>query len=287
MGRYYVVEVTTQVPYRPLPVDQADVNYDYGPDSSVQPGVCPGKTIEFQWTDSTVYPGTSRQFWVYVPAQYDSAEPAALTVFQDGWWYLDPQGEVRAGVVLDNLIHRGDIPVTVGVFIDPGVFPGAANRRERKNRNTEYDAFDDRYVSFILSEILPQVTQTYSISDDPDRWAICGGSSGGNCAFTAAWLRPDRFRRVIAYLSSFVQMPDGNPYPRLIAELPRHPLRIFLQAGHRDAGWNQPQMNWLASPSTNQDPQTDLWTTDSTGAGLIVYIFRVNRPRLVIMRLVY
>jgi enterochelin esterase family protein len=110
----------------------------------------------------------------------------------------------------------------------------------------EYDAFDERYVSFLLDEILPQVTSHWSVTDDRDRWGICGFSSGGSCAFTAAWLRPDVFSRAICSLSSFPQMPGGNPYPRLIPETPRKPLRIFLQDGHRDLGWNEPEDNWLA-----------------------------------------
>jgi len=205
--------VTADVPYRPLPVDQSDVRYAYGPDSMVQPGVPAGETVEFDWDDSTVYPGTSRKFWVHVPAQYDPANPAGLMVFQDGDWYLDPEGEVGGGVVLDNLIHGGDMPVTIGLFVDPGVFANVDDPRDRKNRNVEYDAFDTHYVDFLLNEIIPQVAERYSIAKDPGRWGICGGSSGGNCAFTAAWLRPDCFHRVIGCLSSFTQMPDGNPYP--------------------------------------------------------------------------
>ena len=177
-----------------------------------------------------------------MPAQYDAAEPASLVVFQDGEHYLDPLGEVRAATVLDNLIHRGDLPVTIGVFVDPGVFDDVEDPDggRNKQRNAEYDAFDDRYVKFLLEEIIPEVTRHWSITDDHDRWGICGFSSGGNCAFTAAWLRPDAFRRVICCLSSFAQMPGGNPYPALIPQPPRKPLRIFMQAGHRDLGWNEP-----------------------------------------------
>ena len=233
-----------EVPYRPLPLDQSEVRYAYGPDSVVQQAVPAGETIEFDWGDSNAYPGTSRRFWVHVPAQYDPAKPAALMVFQDGRWYLDPEGEVRGGIVLDNLIHHGDIPVTIGLFVDPGVFEGA---EDPKNRNVEYDAFDPRYVNFLLGEIIPEVMERYSVTEDPDRWGICGGSSGGNCAFTAAWLRPDKFRRVIGCLSSFAQMPDGNPYHELIPSVRRKPLRIFLQAGHRDLHWNEPEWNWLAN----------------------------------------
>lgn len=238
-----LLPVTMEMPYQPLPIDQSDVRYVHGPDSSLQPGVPAGETVEFEWRGSEVYPGTFRKFWVHVPAQYDPAVPASLMVFQDGWWYLDPAGEVRGAIVLDNLVHSGDIPVTIGVFVDPGVFPDAENP---KNRNNEYDAFDDRYVTFLLTEIIPQVAERYTIAQSPERWGICGGSSGGNCAFTAAWLRPDKFRRVIGYLSSFAQMPAGNPYPDLISRVPRKPLRIFMQGGHRDLHWNEPQWNWLA-----------------------------------------
>jgi enterochelin esterase-like enzyme len=182
-----------------------------------------------------------------VPAQYDPTVPASLVVFQDGHGYLDPEDEERGAVVLDNLIHRGDLPVTVGVSVDPGVFEDAEDPEHRKNRNAEYDAFDDRYITFLLEEILPEVTRRWSITDDHDHWGICGFSSGGNCAFTAAWLRPDTFRRVICCLPSFAQMPDGNPYPALIPASPRKPVHVFMQAGHRDLGWNEPEWNWFAN----------------------------------------
>lgn len=236
--------VPTELPYRPLPIDQSDVRYAHGPDSHRHGGLPAGRTLEFEWTHSAIYPGTSRKFWAHVPSQYRPDEPASLMVFQDGWWYLDPDGEVRGGIVLDNLVHNGDIPVTIGVFVDSGIFPGA---EQPKNRNEEYDAFDDRYVEFLLTEIIPEVTSRFTISEDPEQWGIGGGSSGGNCAFTAAWMRPDKFGKVVGYLSSFVQMPGGNPYPELIPNTPAKPLRIFLQAGHRDLRWNEPERNWLSN----------------------------------------
>jgi len=226
--------VTTEIPFNSLPLDQSDVRYLHGPDSGVQEGVPSGTVTEFEWNDSAAYPGTSRRFWVYVPAQYDAEEPAALMVFLDGQGFLDPEDDVRSAIVLDNLIDRGDIPVTIGVFVEPGVFEDVEDPRGRKNRNAEYDAFDDRNVTFLLDEILPEVTKRWSISEDPERRGICGFSSGGNGAFTAAWLRPDAFGRIICFVSSFAQMPHGNPYPALIPDTPRKPLRVFMQASHRD-----------------------------------------------------
>ena len=235
------------VPYRLLPIDLDDVRYDHGPDSERRPGTPVGQTVELTLPPSQIYPGTSRRVWVHVPAGHDASAPAALVVFQDGWWYLDPDGEVRGSIVLDNLVHAGDLPPTIGVFVDPGVFPNVEDPDERKNRNAEYDAFDDRYVGFLLKEVLPMVASRWALSGDPAERALCGGSSGGNCALTAGWWRPDQFGRVIGFLSSFAQIPGGNPYPELIAAEPAKSLRVFLQAGHRDLYWNKPEWNWLAN----------------------------------------
>lgn len=240
-------ESVVTVPYRPLPIDQSDVHYEHGLDSERRPGTPAGQTVELTLPPSKIYPGTTRRVWVHVPAGHDASAPAAVVVFQDGWSYLDPDGEVRGSTVLDNLIHSGDLPPTIGVFVDPGIFPDVEDPDERKNRNAEYDAFDDRYVRFLLQEALPLVTTRWALSSDPADRAVCGGSSGGNCAFTAGWMRPDQFGRVIGFLSSFAQMPNGNPYPELIAATSAKPLRIFLQAGHRDLHWNDPEWNWLAN----------------------------------------
>jgi hypothetical protein len=159
-------------------------------------------------------------------------------VFQDGHMYLDPEGEVRAGVVFDNLIHRGEMPITIGVFVDPG---------EPGNRNAEYDAFTDAYAIFLLTEILPSVQKRHRIADDPDQWAICGGSSGGNCALTVAWMRPERFRRVLTFVAAFPQVRGGNRYPELIRDTPMKPLRVFMQAATRDLYWNEPEYNFFSA----------------------------------------
>src|SRR5438309_8513993 len=111
----------TDLPYVRQPVDfSGPVRYDYGPDSFVQPGVPTGTVTSHECNNSGIFPGTHRRYWVYVPAQYDESTAASLMVFQDGWMYLDPDGDLRVGVVFDNLIHRGEMPATIGVFVDPG-----------------------------------------------------------------------------------------------------------------------------------------------------------------------
>ena len=214
------------------------VRYAHGPDSYPQAGVPTGTIHEHELNTSDTFPGTHRRYWVYAPAQYDGSAPTSLMVFQDGWMYLDPDGEIRAGVVFDNLIHRGEVPATIVVYVDPG---------EPDNRNVEYDAFSEAYATFLATEILPAVKARYRISEDPDDWAIGGGSSGGSCAFTAAWLRPDLFHRVLSLLGSFAQMEGGNRYPDLIATEPKKPLRIFMQAASRDLGWNEAEWNWFSA----------------------------------------
>jgi enterochelin esterase-like enzyme len=223
-----------EVPYIRSP-DVFPALYTYGPDSYPQPGVPSGTISEFAWSESQAFPGTTRRYWVYVPAGYDDSVPASLMVFQDGHVYLDPKGIFRTSTVFDNLAYRGEIPTVIGVFIDP------------VSRNAEYDAFNGRYADFLLNEILPAVRANYSITDDPNRWAICGGSSGGNCALTVAWHRPEYFRRVVSMQGSFVQIPGGNPYPHLIETTPPKPLRIFMSAESRDLNWNEPEFNWFSS----------------------------------------
>lgn len=227
----------TEIPYIRWPV-AFPADYAYGPDSHRQPGVPEATTRVFVLNESIVFPGTSRHYWVYIPAQYDAAKAASLMVFQDGGLYLDPDGIFRAGIVLDNLIHSGDMPVTIAVFVDPG---------EPDNRNVEYDAFSARYAEFLLTEILPNVERDYSVTHDPYQRGICGGSSGGSCALAAAWHRPDQFRRVISLQANLVLTPGGNPYPRLIPTTPKKPLRIFIGAETHDLHWNERDENFFSS----------------------------------------
>lgn len=230
---------TSPLPFSPLPVVTGAMHYTHGPSSRRAEGVPRGRVVQFDLTDSTVYPGTTRTVRVFVPAQYDGSESAALMVFQDGRLYLDDAEDMRAGTVLENLVHEGSMPVTVGVFVDPG---------QPTNRNAEYDPADDRYVTFLLDEVLPAVEQRAGVrfTDDPARRAICGGSSGGNCAFTAAWHRPDAFGLVLGFVSSFAQIPGGDPYPALIRSAEDKPIRVFLEANRFDLRHDQRERNWYS-----------------------------------------
>ncbi len=208
--------------------------YVQGPDSQQHEGVPAGVVTDHQWT-SKIYPGTTRHYWVYVPAQYKPQMPAAVMVFQDGGWFEDPKGPFRVPIVFDNLIHRGDMPVTIGIFIDPGdLRPVKANTPARANRSFEYDAVNDRYARFLIEEILPEVGKKYNLSDDPNSRALGGISSGAICAFTVAWYRPDAFRRVLSFIGSFTNLRGGNVFSSLVRKMEPEPIRVFLQSGKKD-----------------------------------------------------
>src|SRR5262245_11278088 len=158
-------------------------DYKLGPDSLEQKNVPRGTVTKHSWT-SKIFDGTVRDYWVYVPAQYDAKTPACVMVFQDGVWYVDPKGHFRVPTVFDNLIHQKEMPVTIGIFINPGEVPASQpGRRPRKNRSFEYDTLSDQYARFLEKEILPEVSKKYNLRKDAEGRAICGISSGGICAF--------------------------------------------------------------------------------------------------------
>lgn len=216
----------------------SDDVYQLGKDSQVQDDVPKGEVTQLQWK-SQVFPETIRRYWTYVPASYDPAKPASLMVFQDGHTYVDPKGQFRATVVMDNLIHRGEMPVTIGLFIDPGHLkdtlppkPGWKPRPE--NRSFEYDTLSDQYARFLLEEMLPELAKKYNLTQDADQRAICGISSGGICAWTVAWERPDAFRKVLSHVGSFTNIRGGHVYHALIRKTDPKPIRVFLQDGSGD-----------------------------------------------------
>jgi enterochelin esterase family protein len=221
-----------------------DDQYKLGPDSQPQPGVPEGTVTEAEWTTSKIYPGTTRKYWISIPKQYDEKKPACLMVFQDGGGYVKRDGAWRVPVVFDNLIHKKEMPVTVGLFINPGTIalkPGEEPRKRAdgrpappSNRSVEYDSLGDTYARFLLEEMIPEVRKRVKIADDPAGRAIAGASSGGICAFTVAWERPDQFRKVLSTIGSFTNIRGGNAYPDLVRKSPKKPIRVFQQDGAND-----------------------------------------------------
>ncbi len=221
--------------------------YQLGSDSQRHPDVPQGNLTHYTHI-STIFPSTCREYWVYVPQQYDPTTPAAVMVFQDGQAYVREDGEFRVPIVFDNLIHAGTMPVTIGIFINPGHIGDEIPTRtgSASNRSYEYDSLSDQYARFLLEELLPTVGAQWKLSDDPDQRAICGLSSGAICAFTVAWERPDAFRKVLSHIGSFTDIRGGHVYPsRIRKEAPR-PIRIFLQDGEADLD-NQSGNWWLAN----------------------------------------
>jgi len=215
------------------PVNEADL-YTLGPDSQPQDGVPKGTVTKYRWV-SQVFGKTERDYWVYVPAQYDKAKPIAVMVFQDGGSYMNDKGQFRTTVVFDNLIHKKEIPPIAGIFINPGTFPPEKEGvKGVSNRSFEYDSLGDQYARFLLEEILPEVGKTVNLSKDPKDRAIGGISSGGICAFTVAWERSNEFSKVLSHVGSFANIRGGHNCEALIRKTPVRPIRIFLQDGSND-----------------------------------------------------
>lgn len=232
------------------PAQRQAGDYPLTPDSLVQPGIAHGRLegpFEFH---SKVFPGTVRRYWVHVPAGYDPARPPNLLLFQDGQRATNPEGSLRIPNVLDNLIAKGDIPPTLGLFVTPGNlskhYPGDLGMRNPDHRAEEYDALSDAYARMLIDELLPEVAKRWRFADDPGRRAIGGTSSGAIAAFTVAWQRPDAFANVISFIGSYTSIgykpaaagqpmtPGGDLYPTLIRKGAIRPIRIFLQDGSND-----------------------------------------------------
>lgn len=228
----------------------ADGAFKATPDHEVRAGVPQGKVTPMPALKSKTFPGTTRAWFIYVPAQYKPDGTAALMVFQDGQNYINLKGNWRVPTVFDNLIARGEMPVTIAVFVNPGhdeTKGKAKSPTAGNNRSLEYNALGDRYARFLLEEVLPEVAKLYPYSKDPDLHAIAGSSSGGIAAFTVAWERPEQFRRVFSTVGSFVNLRGGHDYPALIRKTERKPLRVFLQDSTGDN--DNPFGHW---PTANQ-----------------------------------
>jgi enterochelin esterase family protein len=206
---------------------------------------------------SQVFPGTQHTYWVYVPAQYDPSKPADLMVFQDGWAFKAEDGQVRAQNVMDNLIYRREIPVMIGVFINPGRRPDQPEPSAQtgggdgtSNRFVEYNTPDEKYARVVTEELLPAIYKDYNISKDPDDHGLAGSSSGGIAAFDVAWERPNVFHKVATNVGSFVSMRGGDIIPDRVLASDKKPLRVFLVDGRNDHRQRvgvayDPQRDWF------------------------------------------
>jgi len=208
----------------------------FGPDSLEKADVPKGKVIEFEFADSKVFPGTKRMVRLYIPANHDAKKETAVMVFQDGHTYANPQGEFRVTTVFDNLIASGEMPPVIGIFIDPGNKGEYSKDSPWKNNNRsfEYDTLSADYSKFLTDEILPLVSKDYNLTKNPEMRAICGTSSGGICAWTVAWERPDEFRKVVSSIGSFTNIRGGDVYPGKIRKTESKPIRGFFQEGIND-----------------------------------------------------
>jgi enterochelin esterase family protein len=224
--------------------------YETHPDSRERADVPKGSIKQMPPWESKIFAGTTRDWWVYVPAQYRAENPAAVMVFQDG---AGPKDYVPT--VFDNLIAKGDIPVMVGIFINPGTRADGGS-----DRSFEYDTLSDQYARFLLDEILPEVEKTVKLRHDAASRAISGASSGGICSFTVAWERPNEFSKVLSWIGSFTNIANGKTlregghnYEALVRKtLPRKPIRVFLQDGENDldnANGNWPLANQTLAKS--------------------------------------
>jgi len=255
-------------------------DYPLTADSLSQPDAPKGRLEgPFQFR-SRIIANTVRRYWLFVPAQYTPDKPASVLVFQDGQRATNPEGSLRVPVVLENLIHRGQLPVTIGIFITPGnvikpgkdgdQYPDDLGMKNPDHRAQEYDALDDTYARFLVEEMLPEVGKRYRLNPDPEEHAIGGTSSGAICAFTVAWQRPDVFRKVISMIGSYTSIgyqpaqngrplvPGGDLYPGLIRKSPLRPMKIFLQDGSNDL--DNEHGNWFLA---NQQMLSALaWAND-------------------------
>ena len=209
------------------PVDSASVE---------QPGVPKGEIIKFTFNQSKIFPGTTRECSIYVPAQYRPDQPACVYVNQDGIQW-------KAPTVFDNLIYKKEMPITIGVFVTPGkvLADSGSIALDRFNRSFEYDGLGDAYARFILTEVLPEVEKRKTtdgraihLSKNGNDRAIGGSSSGAIAAFTAAWEHPEEFSRVFSAIGTYVALRGGERYPYLIRKYEPKTIRIFLQDGSND-----------------------------------------------------
>jgi enterochelin esterase-like enzyme len=236
--------------------------YTNAPELTVQDGVPRGVVTQFVMNseDSKVYPGIARRqpgvvpykrkVWVYVPKQYVAGTASPFIIAQDGGGYVK-----TLLPALDTLIHEKRVPVMAAILIDSG-----GGDAQGSQRGLEYDTVSGVYAGFVETEVLPRVAKEAGVkfTTDPDGRAAMGGSSGGACAFSMAWFRPDLYRRVLTYSGTYVnQQWPVNPksphgaweyHENLIPKSDAKPLRVWLEVSENDNGSKRDEAslhNWV------------------------------------------
>lgn len=207
----------------------------YLPENYPKPGVPQGTLSPKLAGESKIYPGLKYDWWTYVPAQYDGATPMAVMIWQDGQGHVQREGASRTLNVIDNLTHEKKIPVMISIFISPGLVG------EQRWRSIQYDSVNDTYARYLRDEILTEVAKKYKIRPDGYSRAIAGNSSGGICAFNAAWFMPDQFSRVLSRIGSFTSiqwkpgvLDGGNVYPNMVRKQAKRNIRVHMTDGNED-----------------------------------------------------
>jgi hypothetical protein len=208
----------------------------FGPDSYAQPGAPQGKLSGPMALESKIYPNMKANVWYYVPSQWDGSTPLPVQIWGDGQFYTARRpDQYRVLETLDNLTAQKRIPLMVNVFIQPGT--GAAQNQ----RSIEYDTVDDTFARYLLEEVLPEIGKHVNLRQDAYSRAMVGESSGGICAFNAAFLKPDQFSRVLSWIGSFAALQTsashpagGAEYPVMVRRTPRKNIRVWLQDGAED-----------------------------------------------------
>ena len=209
----------------------------YNPDSYQKPGVAKGKVSEKLTITSKIYDGMKADYWIYASPGVDPSVPAALMVWQDGQGLVGEYSSARLFTVTENLVYQKLMPPVVYVLIAPGTSPEG-----RAMRSIEYDRVSDRYPRFLMEEVLPEVEKSYKLRPDSYSRAIAGISSGGICAFNAAWLMPEHFARVHSGVGSFTsiqwhpeeKLEGGNVYPFKVRKEPKRNIRVWMSDGTDD-----------------------------------------------------
>lgn len=232
-------------------------NYAPCAEAELQDGTTEGEVVALKdWADSSVYPGTRRNIWLYATPGLSANDSPMVMFFNDGAWYLSRQGPVQVTNVLNTMFKLGEIGPTIAIFVTPGIpdhdvtGPIASYDNANAQRSLEYDVPSPRYGEFLFEELLPLAASTFSVSPatSPQQRITCGISSGGIAAWTAAWFHPDQCTRVLSHCGSYTDIWGGHNYPGLIRKTPRKPIRVFLQSGRNDA--NTPFGDWALANKT-------------------------------------